>query len=151
MADAPAYQRAEQGDSNLVLELQTLFSSPYNPSAGWRPLRGPSSFSALAASLTATVPPEPDSVVAPQSRQQDDRQFHQAKQKVQSSAVQGVWSLVSYVVEVKETGESFAPMGDSPTGYVIFTAEGRLSFTLSAQDRQPATGRGTIRSLNSMI
>ena len=63
----------------------------------------------------------------------------QAKQKVQSSAVQGVWSLVSYVVEVKETGESFAPMGDNPTGYVIFTAEGRLSFTLSAQGRQPAT------------
>ena len=28
---APAYQRAEQGDNNLVLELQTLFSSPYNP------------------------------------------------------------------------------------------------------------------------
>ena len=63
----------------------------------------------------------------------------QAKQKVQSSPVQGVWSLVSYVVEVKETGESFAPMGDNPTGYVIFTAEGRLSFTLSAQGRQPAT------------
>ena len=63
----------------------------------------------------------------------------QARQKVQSSAVQGVWSLVSYVVEVKETGECFAPMGDNPTGYVIFTAEGRLSFTLSAQGRQPAT------------
>ena len=30
-------------------------------------------------------------------------------------------------------------MGDNPTGYVIFTAEGRLSFTLSAQGRQPAT------------
>ena len=28
---APAYQRAEQGDNNLVLELQNLFSSPYNP------------------------------------------------------------------------------------------------------------------------
>ena len=63
----------------------------------------------------------------------------QAKQMLQSSPVQGVWSLVSYVVEVKETGESFAPMGDKPTGYVIFTAEGRLSFTLSAQGRQPAT------------
>ncbi|MBR74951.1 MAG: hypothetical protein CL863_01070, partial [Cyanobium sp. RS427] len=63
----------------------------------------------------------------------------QAKQKVQSSPVQGVWSLVSYGVDVKETGESFAPMGDNPTGYVIFTAEGRLSFTLSAQGRQPAT------------
>ncbi len=28
---APAYQRAEQGDNSLVLELQTLFSDPYSP------------------------------------------------------------------------------------------------------------------------
>ena len=27
---APAYQRAEQGDNSLVLELQTLFSNPYS-------------------------------------------------------------------------------------------------------------------------
>ena len=76
----------------------------------------------------------------------------QAKQKLQSSPVQGVWSLVSYVVEVKETGESFAPMGDKPTGYVIFTAEGRLSFTLSAQGRKHATtAEGRSDLLNSMI
>ena len=54
----------------------------------------------------------------------------QNKQMLQSSQVQGVWNLVSYVVEVKETGESFAPMGARPTGYAIFTAEGRLSSPL---------------------
>ena len=43
------------------------------------------------------------------------------------------------MVEVKESGETFPPMGEKPTGYVIFTPEGRLSFTLSAEGRQPAT------------
>ena len=63
----------------------------------------------------------------------------QTKQMLQSSQVQGVWNLVTYVVDVKETGESFAPMGARPTGYAIFTAEGRLSFTLTAEGRQHAT------------
>ena len=76
----------------------------------------------------------------------------QPQQTLQSNPVQGVWSLVSYVVEVQETGETFAPMGDHPTGYVIFTAEGRLSFTLSAQGRQPgSTAEERSDLLNSMI
>lgn len=76
----------------------------------------------------------------------------QPQQTHQSNPVQGVWSLVSYVVEVQETGETFAPMGDHPTGFVIFTAEGRLSFTLSAQGRQPgSTAEERSDLLNSMI
>ena len=91
--------------------------------------------------------------MAPQSRQQlMTVSSIQAKQKVQSSPVQGVWSLISYVVEVQGTCETFAPMGEQPTGYVIFTAEGRLSFTLSAQGRQPATtAEEQSHLLNSMI
>ena len=74
------------------------------------------------------------------------------QQTHQSNPVQGVWSLVSYVVEVQETGETFAPMGDHPTGFVIFTAEGRLSFTLSAQGRQAgSTAEERSDLLNSMI
>ncbi len=69
----------------------------------------------------------------------------QTKQMLQSSQVQGVWNLVSYVVEVKETDESFAPMGARPTGYAIFTAKGRLSFTLTAEGRQHAPQQTSIR------
>lgn len=76
----------------------------------------------------------------------------QPQQTHRSNPVQGVWSLISYVVEVQGTGETFAPMGEQPTGYVIFTAEGRLSFTLSAQGRQPATtAEEQSHLLNSMI
>ena len=76
----------------------------------------------------------------------------QPQQTLQSNPVQGVWSLMSYVVELQETGETFAPMGEHPTGYVIFAAEGRLSFTLSAQGRQTAsTAEERSDLLNSMI
>ena len=47
-----------------------------------------------------------------------------------SQQVHGVWSLVTYLVEVKESDETFPPMGNNPSGYVIFTPEGRLAFTL---------------------
>jgi len=74
------------------------------------------------------------------------------QQTLQSKPVQGVWSLVSYVVEVQETGETFAPMGDNPSGYVIFTAEGRLSFMLSAEGRQPGSNAEERSALlSSMI
>ena len=63
----------------------------------------------------------------------------QPKASEQTSPVLGVWQLLTYLVEVKESGESFPPMGHKPMGYVIFTPEGRLSFTLSAEGRQPAT------------
>ena len=63
----------------------------------------------------------------------------QPKASEQTSPVLGVWQLLTYLVEVKESGESFPPMGQKPMGYVIFTPEGRLSFTLSAEGRQPAT------------
>ena len=76
----------------------------------------------------------------------------QPKASQQSSPVHGVWQLLTYLVEVKESGETFPPMGDKPTGYVIFTPEGRLSFTLSAEGRQPATtDQERAALLNSVI
>ena len=53
------------------------------------------------------------------------------------SPIHGAWKLLTYVVEAQATAESFAPMGNNPSGYVIFTPEGRLSFTLSAAGRRP--------------
>ncbi len=69
-----------------------------------------------------------------------------------SHHVHGVWSLVSYTVEVNDSGETFPPMGDKPSGYVIFTPEGRLAFTLSAEGRQPAESiEDSAGLLSSMI
>ena len=43
-------------------------------------------------------------------------------------------------------------MGDQPTGYVIFTPEGRLSFMLSAEGRQPGSNsEARAALLSSMI
>lgn len=52
--------------------------------------------------------------------------------------VQGVWRLVSYEVEVQATGQKDPVMGKHPTGYVIFTPEGRVWFVLTAEGRKPA-------------
>ena len=57
---------------------------------------------------------------------------------VNTGNIHGAWQLLSYQVEVKTNGDYFTPMGDNPIGYVIFTPEGRLSFTLTAEGRQPA-------------
>ena len=53
------------------------------------------------------------------------------------SAIHGSWQLETYEVEVQSNGERFAPMGEHPSGYVLFTPQGRLSFTLTSGHRQP--------------
>jgi len=52
--------------------------------------------------------------------------------------IQGVWKLVSYEVEIQATGKKELPMGQNPTGYVIFTPEGRVMFILTAEGRNQA-------------
>ncbi|MBF0557144.1 MAG: lipocalin-like domain-containing protein [Nitrospirae bacterium] len=52
--------------------------------------------------------------------------------------IQGVWKLVSYEVEIQATGQKEFPMGQNPSGYVIFTPEGRVMFILTAEGRKPA-------------
>ena len=76
----------------------------------------------------------------------------QPSQAITSPAVHGAWQLLSYSVEQQSNGDTFAPMGDTPSGYVIFTPEGRLSFMLSAEGRRPgesAEERSAL--LSSMI
>lgn len=51
--------------------------------------------------------------------------------------VQGVWKLVAYEVEIQSTGQKEYPMGQKPTGYVIFTSEGRVFFVLTGEGRKP--------------
>ena len=68
-----------------------------------------------------------------------------------NTRVHGAWQLLSYQVEVQSSGETFAPMGEHPSGYVIFTAEGRLSFTLAAEGRQPAESLAERAALQSSL
>jgi len=53
--------------------------------------------------------------------------------------LQGVWKLVSYDVEIQATGQKEPLMGQRPTGYAIFTPEGRAMFVVTAEGRKPAT------------
>ena len=66
--------------------------------------------------------------------------------------VQGVWKLVSYKVEIQATGQKEPVMGQHPTGYVIFTPEGRVWFVLTGEGRKPAkTIQERADLLNSLV
>lgn len=53
------------------------------------------------------------------------------------SDILGTWRLVSYVVEVQQTGEIMPVMGAHPSGGVVFTPNGRVFFMLTADGRKP--------------
>jgi len=66
--------------------------------------------------------------------------------------VQGVWKLVSNEVEIQSTGQKEFPMGQKPTGYVTFTAEGRVFFVLTGEGRNPAkTDQERAALLGSLV
>jgi len=66
--------------------------------------------------------------------------------------VQGVWKLVSNEVEIQSTGQKEFPMGQKPTGYVTFTAEGRVFFVLTGEGRKPAkTDQESDALLGSLV
>ncbi|HAM52667.1 MAG TPA: hypothetical protein DCP92_18965 [Nitrospiraceae bacterium] len=66
--------------------------------------------------------------------------------------IQGVWKLVSYEVEIQAKGQKESPMGQNPTGYVIFTPEGRALFILTGEGRKPAkTVQDRVDLLSSLI
>jgi hypothetical protein len=50
----------------------------------------------------------------------------------------GIWKLVSQEIEIQATGQKEPVMGRHPTGYAIFTAEGRVMFVLTSESRKPA-------------
>jgi lipocalin-like protein len=49
----------------------------------------------------------------------------------------GIWKLVSHDIEIQATGQKDPAYGRSPTGYAIFTAEGRVMFVLTGEGRRP--------------
>jgi hypothetical protein len=56
----------------------------------------------------------------------------------EDSQVHGLWKLVSYEVEIQATGQKEMVMGQNPTGYVMFTPEGRVFFIFTGDGRKPA-------------
>ena len=51
----------------------------------------------------------------------------------------GIWRLVSYESEYQATGERLTTLGSNPTGYIIFTPEGRAMFILTGDGRKAPT------------
>jgi hypothetical protein len=69
-----------------------------------------------------------------------------------SAKVLGIWKLVSLDIEVQDTGQIEPPMGEIPTGYAMFTQEGRAFFVLTGELREPATDDAQrARLLNTLV
>jgi hypothetical protein len=55
-----------------------------------------------------------------------------------SNKIIGTWKLVSYETEVQADGKKEPAMGQNPTGYVVFNAEGRVFLLVTGDARKPA-------------
>ena len=68
------------------------------------------------------------------------------------SKVVGIWKLVAYDAESQSTGAKEPVMGQNPTGYAIFTPEGRVMFCLTGEGRKvPKTTQDRAELLNTLI
>ena len=64
----------------------------------------------------------------------------------------GIWKLVSFEAEIQATGQKEPLMGLHPTGYVIFTSEGRAMFMLTGEGRKaPKTNEDRAELLNTLV
>ncbi|BCI68851.1 lipocalin-like domain-containing protein [Acetobacter aceti] len=67
-------------------------------------------------------------------------------------ALIGTWQLVSYQVELQETGEFIDAMGQTPRGRVIFTPDNWVAFNLEGSNRTPAeTVDDHLALLNTLV
>lgn len=63
----------------------------------------------------------------------------------------GTWKIVSQEWEIQATGERLSVMGKNPTGYMIFTPEGRMMALITGEGRNPPkTDQDRANLLNSM-
>ena len=68
------------------------------------------------------------------------------------SGLEGVWRLVSYTVEYQATGRKEPMMGEKPSGYAIFTPEGRAMFVITGEGRKPPSDdKGRAALLNTLV
>ena len=67
-------------------------------------------------------------------------------------ALVGVWKLLSYQTEFQDGSPKRAMFGAHPTGYIIFTSEGRLMVVIEAEGRKaPSTDSDRAALLKSLI
>jgi hypothetical protein len=55
---------------------------------------------------------------------------------VERPALVGIWKLLSYETEFQDGSPKRAMFGEHPTGYIIFTGEGRLMAVIEAEGRK---------------
>jgi len=64
----------------------------------------------------------------------------------------GIWRLVSFEVEFQVTGEREHIRGKNPTGFIIFTPEGRMMVVLTNEGRKtPKTDQDRAVLFNAMV
>lgn len=66
--------------------------------------------------------------------------------------VVGVWRLVSFERQFQASEDREYPMGKVPSGYIQFTAEGRMTVVITAEGRvAPATDADRTALYNSLV
>jgi Lipocalin-like domain len=69
-----------------------------------------------------------------------------------NAKIVGTWRLVSYAMETQTTGEREPIMGKNPSGYIIFTPEGRMMEIITGEGRKtPKTDQDRAALWNSMV
>jgi len=64
----------------------------------------------------------------------------------------GLWRLRSFQREYQATGEREYPMGQSPTGYILFLPEGRMAVVITGEGRKaPTTDQDRVGLFNSLV
>lgn len=70
----------------------------------------------------------------------------------EKTKILGIWKLISFEAEIQATGQKEPLMGQHPTGYIIFTPEGRGMFMLTGEGRKaPSTDQDRVALLNSLV
>jgi hypothetical protein len=54
----------------------------------------------------------------------------------------GVWMVVSYTAQDRETGMTTQPFGEQPTGTAIYTSTGHMNILVTARERVATNGTG---------
>ena len=64
----------------------------------------------------------------------------------------GLWRTVSFETEYQKSSEREAPLGKNPTGYVMYTPEGRMWSIVTAEGREaPKTDEDRAALFLSLI
>jgi hypothetical protein len=63
----------------------------------------------------------------------------------------GLWRLVSFLLEYQAASEREFPMGNTPTGYILFLPEGRMAVVITGEGRKaPTTDQDRAGLFNSL-